>query len=114
MAQFIRLADGIDAGTPVETPAFVQERYTVHDPDGPPLAVDEVTVEGDTATVTGTTRGATVVLWTHDGTEQYPVTDGDFEGTVDIGPGAESVTVIAATDGDDLAQIGTTLTSVEL
>jgi len=114
MAQFIRLADGIDAGTPVETPAFVQERYTVHDPDGPPLAVDEVTVEGDTATVAGTTRGATVVLWTDDGTEQYPVTDGDFEETVDIGPGAESVTVIAATDGDDLARIGTTLMTVEL
>ena len=114
MAQFIRLADGIDAGTPVETPTFVQERYTVHDPDGPPLAVDEITIENDTATVTGTTRGDTVVLWTHDDTQLYSVGDGDFEGTVEVGPGTESVTVIAATDADELEQVGTTLTTVEL
>jgi len=44
MAQYVRLAHGISAGEPVETPAFVDERYRerrAHTPDrSPALRVD--------------------------------------------------------------------------
>ncbi|SNZ04478.1 glucan 1,4-alpha-glucosidase [Natronoarchaeum philippinense] len=112
MAQFVRLADAVDAGQPVETPAFVRRRYRDIDPDGPPLSVDDVELSDGEATVAGTTRGDEVVLWTADGTTLATVEDERFEATVEVRPGTESVSVIAATDADELAAVGTTLTSV--
>ncbi|GAA0677411.1 hypothetical protein GCM10009020_26720 [Natronoarchaeum mannanilyticum] len=112
MAQFVRLADALDAGSPVETPTFLERRYREIDPDGPPLSVDDVELSEGEATVAGTTRGDEVVLWTADDTALATVEDDEFEATVEVRPGTETVSVIAASDSEDLAGVGTTLTSV--
>jgi glucan 1,4-alpha-glucosidase len=114
MAQFVRLADGIDEDHPVEMPSFLERRYQNVDPDGPPLSVDEVDGLDGEVTVSGTTRGDEVVLWTADGTSLATVEDDAFEGSVEVRPGTDSVTVIAASDAEDLAGVGTTLTTVPL
>jgi carbohydrate-binding DOMON domain-containing protein len=110
MAQFVRLAHGTDAGSPVETPAFVRDRYTDYGvPDGPSLSVEfpPRTVTDQTITVSGETDGDLVVVKTLEGTKSAD--GGSFEFDVTVGDGETKLTVAAATDGDSLLDVGTTV-----
>ncbi|MFC7156177.1 glucodextranase DOMON-like domain-containing protein [Halomarina halobia] len=110
MAQFVRLAHSIDAGEPVETPRFVSERYGAGDPpEGPALDVEfPPSVVGDrTATVSGATDGAEVVVKAGGETVSREVTDGAFEVDVAVGDGETAITVVAATGEADATAAGT-------
>ncbi|RBI62579.1 glucoamylase [halophilic archaeon] len=110
MAQFVRLAHGIDAGEPVETPAVVRDRYVEGSvPEGPDLSVEfPPTVVGErTVTVSGTTDGAEVVVKT--GEETVRRSGGEFGVDIAVGDGETTVTVVAATDGEDVNSVGTTV-----
>jgi glucan 1,4-alpha-glucosidase len=114
MAQFVRLAHGVDAGTPVETPAFIRERYLESDrPDGPELTVT-TSFDGDRLLVSGRTDGAVVSIKTPGETRLVrPDDDGEFTSRLAIEYGENQVTVAAATD-DDLRAAGTTVTRFTL
>ncbi|WP_129115614.1 glycoside hydrolase family 15 protein [Halegenticoccus tardaugens] len=108
MAQFVRLAHGVDAGEPVETPAFVRERYLDTDrPAGPSVRVD-TRFEGDRLEVSGETDGAVVAVRTPAETAFLEPEDGRFETMLDIGHGENQIVVVAAT-GEDLTVAGTTV-----
>ncbi|MFW6437309.1 MAG: glycoside hydrolase family 15 protein, partial [Halococcoides sp.] len=120
MAQFVRLAHGVSAGDPVETPAIVRERYqegrfATDDPieaaDGgraaPSLRVD-VRHQGNDLVVSGETDGSRVAVTTPVGSRSFAVEDGTFEGTVDIDPGENQVIVAAASE-NDLTEATTTI-----
>jgi glucan 1,4-alpha-glucosidase len=111
MAQFVRLAHAIDEGSPVETPRFIAARYEDGAPAGPSLSIDEVTHDDETATITGTSDGDELVCWIPDGHETVDLIDGEFEATIEVGD-ADYVQVVAATDADDLVDVGTALETV--
>ncbi|MWV64507.1 glucoamylase [Halorubrum sp. JWXQ-INN 858] len=99
MAGFIRLAHGIDAGAPVETPTVVRDRYVVGDrPEGPTL---DATVEygGSDLVVSGSTTGDRVAVYTAEGSEFVEPVDGDYAVRLDPATDAE-VVLVAAADGD--------------
>lgn len=106
MAQFVRLAHGIDAGEPVETPLFLAARYRDGEPEQPSL---DVTFEhGDeTVTITGETNADVIRCWTQGGIRRLSPTDGTFETSVPVEDGA--VAIVAATDAPDLVDVGTAL-----
>jgi hypothetical protein len=108
MAQFIRLAWGIDAGEPVETPRVVRSRYAGGPPASPDLDVSfsDAVVDSDSVPVSGETDAATVVVRTGAETTTIPVSDGRFETTVALAPGRNDVTVVAATDAESLEAVG--------
>jgi glucan 1,4-alpha-glucosidase len=112
MAQFVRLAHSLDAGEPVETPAFVRERYVETDlPAGPALdaEVPTTTREGS-VTITGTTAGSEVVVRTPVETSVVSAdADGSFAVEAQVQDGENAVTVVAATDADALLDVGTTV-----
>jgi glucan 1,4-alpha-glucosidase len=113
MAQFVRLAHGIDAGRPVETPGFVAERYAESEPrEGPSLRVD-TEFEGDRVRVSGETDGAAVAVKTPAETVYVEPEDGRFETRVGIQHGENRVVVAAATDAD-LERAGTTVERLAL
>jgi glucan 1,4-alpha-glucosidase len=113
MAQFVRLAHGIDAGEPVETPRFVRERYLERDrPDGPELWADTA-FEGDHLVVTARTDGELVAVKTPSETIAVEPTDGEFVVRVDIEYGENEVVVAAASDMD-LERSGTTVERLTL
>jgi glucan 1,4-alpha-glucosidase len=108
MAQYVRLAHGIDAGEPVETPAVVRERYLDGDRDeGPGLRVD-TRFEGDHLVVSGETTGAVVAVRTPSETAWVEVKDGEYEARLKIEYGENQVTVAAASS-TDLLSAGTTV-----
>jgi len=116
MAQYVRLAHGIDAGTPVETPAFVQERYRergVHKPDRSPALRVDTQFRGNELVVSGETTGVCVVAKTPADSEFMMVEDGEFEAALDVDPGAHQV-IVAAADDDDLDTAGTTVWRLQL
>ncbi|MFC6865213.1 glycoside hydrolase family 15 protein [Halomicroarcula sp. GCM10025817] len=109
MAQFIRLAHGIEQGEPIETPAVLRERYLETErPEGPELWVDTayetgglvITVQTDGDLVAIKTPAETVV--------SEPTTGGEFVVRVAAAAGENRVTVAAATD-TDLETAGTTV-----
>jgi len=116
MAQFVRLAHGLDAGEPVETPDVVRERYVedgVHEPDkGPALRVD-THFEGDTLVVSGETTGAVVAITTPTDRAVVDVAEGGYEARLGIEHGENLVTVAAAT-GRPLEDAGTTVRRITL
>ncbi|WP_440988841.1 glucodextranase DOMON-like domain-containing protein [Haloarchaeobius baliensis] len=111
MAQFVRLAHGIDAGEPVETPQVVRDRYADGPrTGGPSLSVDDLpaVVEGDTVTVSGSTDGALVAVKTPEETVTVTPDGGSF--SVDVGVAGESaVTVVAADQTGAPADAATTV-----
>ncbi|QFU81685.1 glycoside hydrolase family 15 protein [Natronorubrum aibiense] len=111
MAQFVRLSHAIDAGSPVETPRFIAQRYEDGAPTAPSLSIEDVTVTDDTVTIIGESDGDELLCWLPDGHETIELTDGAFETTLDAGE-ADYVQVIAATDDDDLVDVGTALETV--
>jgi glucan 1,4-alpha-glucosidase len=113
MAQFVRLAHGIDAGRPVETPGFVAQRYAEGEPrEGPSLRVD-TQFEGDRVRVSGETDGAAVAVKTPAETVHVEPEDGRFETHVSIQHGENRVVVAAATD-TDLERAGTAVERLAL
>jgi GH15 family glucan-1,4-alpha-glucosidase len=113
MAQFVRLAHGIDAGHPVETPAVLRERYIESDrPDGPDLQVS-TRFMGDELVVAGQTDAAVVAVRTPSETKLVEPDSGSFEASLDIEHGENQIVAAAATD-DDLRAAGTSVTRFTL
>jgi glucan 1,4-alpha-glucosidase len=113
MAQFVRLAHGIDEGEPAETPDFVYERYVERDtPDGPSLQVG-TSFEEDHLVVTVETDGDLVAIKTPSETVHVEPTSGRFVVRVDIEYGENDVIVAAASD-EDLESAGTTVDRLQL
>ena len=100
MAQYVRLAHGIDAGEPVETPAVVERRYRdrgLHEAEGPMLDVT-THVQGSELRVSGRTTGARVAIRTPVDAVVVTPSDGEFEATVEATHDGGHVTVAAADD----------------
>jgi len=112
MAQYVRLAHGVDAGEPVETPAFVRDRFLdrrLHDSDAKPALRVDTNFQGNTVVVSGETTGARVAVTTPVDSAIVDPTEGEFEATLDIGYGENDITVAAAGDSD-LETAATTVT----
>nr|WP_089696549.1 glucodextranase DOMON-like domain-containing protein [Halogranum gelatinilyticum] len=112
MAQYVRLAHGIDAGEPVETPAVVRDRYVDGEPaEGPELTVEfpDDSVVGSVQPVSGTTDATDVVVFSESERVHVEPTDGTFSTEIDLGDGESLVKVVAADAADSLAETGTTL-----
>ncbi|WP_418282130.1 glycoside hydrolase family 15 protein [Halorubrum sp. DTA98] len=108
MAGFIRLAHGIDAGEPVETPTVVRDRYVETDrPAGPELSA-VIDYSGESLVVSGTTTGAQVAVHTAAGSWLVEPDDDEYAVSLDAATDA-GVVVVAAADDDDLAVAGTTV-----
>ncbi len=113
MAGFIRLAHGVDAGEPVETPTFVRDRYVESDrPDGPELTATADFV-GEELVVSGETDGAMVAVYLEEASEVVVPVDGEFEVRVDPAVDAHTAVVAAATD-EDLTTAGTTVERLQI
>ena len=116
MAQYIRLAHSIDAGKPVETPAFVHERYRercVHRPDQSPALRVDTQFRGNKLLVSGETTGVCVAVKTPADSAFLLAEDGQFEATLDIDPGSNQV-IVAAADHERLESAGTTVWQLQL
>ena len=112
MAQYVRLAHGIDAGEPAEEPAFVAERYRerrLHQPDESPALRVDTDFRGNEVVVSGETTGAVVAVSTPTDGAFVTAEDGTFEATVDIEFGENDIVVAAASDRE-LTAAGTTVT----
>ena len=113
MAQFVRLAHGVEAGEPVETPEFVRRRYIeTNRPESPKLQVS-TRFMGDNLVVSGRTNAAVVAVKTPSETALVEPEDGSFEASLQIEHGENQVTVAAATDAD-LTAAGTRVTRFTL
>ncbi|WP_143414711.1 glycoside hydrolase family 15 protein, partial [Halorubrum sp. SD683] len=99
MAGFVRLAHGVDADEPVETPAVVRDRYVERDrPAGPDLTATAEFVE-DAVVVAGETDAESVAVHTRKTSRLVtPDDDGAFEVDLDAATDADTVVVAAATD----------------
>ncbi|WP_277555546.1 glycoside hydrolase family 15 protein [Halobaculum limi] len=103
MAQFVRLAHGIDAGEPVETPTFVRDRFLdreLHDSDNKPALRVDTRFQGNTVVVSGKTTGERVAVTTPVDSAVLTPEDGEYEVTLDIEYGENDITVAAAADTD--------------
>ncbi|WEL16736.1 Glucoamylase, glycosyl hydrolase family 15 [Halorhabdus sp. SVX81] len=108
MAQYVRLAHGIDAGKPVETPEVVADRFRergLHDAERPDLRV-ETTFRGNSIEVFGETDGQVVAVKSPVDSTRIRVEDGTFEGTLDVDHG-ESRLIVAAASDDSLSDATT-------
>ncbi|MFB6223547.1 MAG: glycoside hydrolase family 15 protein [Haloarcula sp.] len=116
MAQYVRLAHGISAGEPVETPAFVHERYRereIHNTDRSPALRVDTQFRGNELVVSGETTGVQVVVKTPADTALITVEDREFEVALDVDPGENQV-IVAAADDEDLVSAGTTVWQLRL
>jgi len=116
MAQYIRLAHGISAGEPPETPAFVHERYREresHRPDRSPALQVDTRFRGNELVISGETTGVCVAAKTPVDSEFLHVEDGEFEAALDVDPGANQV-IVAAAENEDLTSAGTTVWQLRL
>jgi glucan 1,4-alpha-glucosidase len=97
MAQFVRLAHGIDAGAPVETPRAVADRYAGGPPDAPVLSVSfpDATVGEGEIEITGETDAARVVVRAGSETYEPTVRDGRFSVSLSLSRGRTTLTVAA-------------------
>jgi glucan 1,4-alpha-glucosidase len=104
MGQYVRLAQGIAAGKPVETPSVVAGRYaTGQIPSAPSLTVtsplDRSTATGRTVRVTGTTSADQLYLSVNGAKQQVPLQGGGFDVEVTL-PDIRNQLVIAAVGGN--------------
>jgi glucan 1,4-alpha-glucosidase len=118
IAQFVRLALSIDAGSPVETPSLVAGRYADGPlPAGPALDVTSPAPGAQTAEnsadVTGTTDGAEV--WVHAGGETVAaeLVDGEFSLRVPLERGRNSLTVVAVDEDGSTSTVQRTVVSLD-
>jgi hypothetical protein len=115
MAQYVRLAHGVSAGEPVETPSIVHERYRenkLHEPDRSPALRVNTEFRGDSLLVSGETTGEQVAVKTPVDQTIVGVDGTEFETTVDIERGQNQVTVAAG--GEDVGVSGTTVRRLKL
>jgi hypothetical protein len=114
MAGFVRLAHGVDAGEPVETPTVVRDRYVERDrPAGPELTATAEFVE-DAVVVAGETDAARVAVHTRKTSRLVtPDADGAFEVDLDAATDAGTVVVAAATD-EEFEAAGTSVERIRL
>src|SRR6056297_646784 len=97
MAGYIRLAHGVDAGEPVETPGVVRNRYVERDrPAGPELTAS-VEYAGENLVVSGETTGSTVAVYAADGSTLTTPEDGEYAVRLDADTDVDTVVVAAAT-----------------
>jgi len=111
MAQFVRLAHGIDAGEPVETPDFVRERYLerrLHEPGRSPALRVDTRFRGDHIVFSGETTGALVAMKTPTDAAVVEPDDGEFECELEMAYG-ENTVVVAAASERDLERASTTV-----
>ncbi|MEF8875505.1 MAG: glycoside hydrolase family 15 protein [Haloarculaceae archaeon] len=111
MAQYVRLAHAIDAGEPVETPAFVRERYLerrLHEPARSPALRVDTRFRGDHIVFSGETTGALVAMKTPTDAAVVEPEDGEFERELEMVYG-ENTVVVAAASGRDLERASTTV-----
>jgi glucan 1,4-alpha-glucosidase len=118
MAQYVRLAHGIDAGHPVETPAFVRDRYRdrgVNAPDRSPALQVDTQFRGNELVVSGETTGVRVAIRTPVDSAYLTVDDDAeaFEAALDVQPGENQI-LVAAADDADLESAGTTVWRMRL
>jgi glucan 1,4-alpha-glucosidase len=115
MAQFVRLAQGIAAGRPVDTPSVVASRYaTGHVPSAPALTVtsptDLSTTSGRTVHVTGTTSGTAIYVSVNGVKQSVPLSRGAFDVVVTLPEISNQIVVAAvAADGGTAEQVRTVL-----
>ena len=97
MAQFVRLAHGVDAEEPVETPRAVAARYDGGPPARPALSVSfpEPTVGTSEVELTGETDADRVVVRAGNETWEPTVENGAFSVTVSLSRGRTTLTVAA-------------------
>jgi glucoamylase len=99
LAQFVRLAQGIAAGKPVERPQVVVDRYRVNRGLGATLVVRSprarTTIRGRTVVVSGTTNGTAVVVRGPAGTFRARVSRGRFSTVVRLLQGDNPLLVVA-------------------
>jgi hypothetical protein len=79
MAQYVRLAHALDAGEPVETPAFTRERYLDGGPPAPPalsVAFPDGVVHESSLVLGGQTDADTVLVDVGGSTRRVPVEGG--------------------------------------
>jgi len=115
MAQYVRLAHGVSAGEPVETPAFVHERYRerrLQEPDRSPALRVVTEFRGDQLVVSGETTGERVAVKTPVDSVVVSVEGTEFETTVGIERGQNQV--IVAAGAADVAASGTTVRRLKL
>ncbi|SEQ45623.1 glucodextranase DOMON-like domain-containing protein [Natrinema salaciae] len=116
-AQFVRLAHCIDAGRPVETPSAVADHFDTSPGNCPLLSVDAPDdVDGDSATITGTTEADSVRIETPGGDVLEPTVaaDGSFSADVPLAIGENTVTVsVRETDGDGRCEESVTVERFE-
>ena len=111
MAQYVRLAHGIDAGEPVGRPAFVRERYLerrVHERERSPALRVDTRFRGDHIVFSGETTGALVAMKTPTDTAVVEPEDGEFECDLEMVYG-ENTVVVAAASERDLERASTTV-----
>jgi len=116
MAQYVRLAHGISAGEPVETPEFVRERYReqgVHKPDRSPALRVDTQFRGNELKISGETTGVRVAAKTATDSAFMTVEGGEFETSLEVEPGANQV-VVAAAESKELSRAGTTVWRLDL
>ncbi|NJP30179.1 MULTISPECIES: glucan 1,4-alpha-glucosidase [unclassified Microbispora] len=102
MAQYVRLALGIEAGRPVETPRVVADRYARTLP-APALTVtgpaDMSTADGKSIEVTGTTTAGKVYIAVNGVTTTVTPSSGSFTATVRL-PAVQNTITVAAVAAD--------------
>ena len=117
MAQYVRLAHGIAAGGPVETPTVVARRYANERQNltPPSLRVTSpaeqlTTADGRTVVVSGTTNGTNVYVDVNGTRQTVPVRSGAFETVVELPDLRNTVTVVATSkSGGTAAETRTVL-----
>jgi glucan 1,4-alpha-glucosidase len=111
MAQYVRLAHGVEAGEPVETPEFVDERYrqkALNKPDRSPALRVDTQFRGNELIISGETTGVRVAIKTPAESTIVTIEDGEFEEAVAVEPGENQV-IVAAADAADIEDAGTTV-----
>jgi glucan 1,4-alpha-glucosidase len=103
MAQYVRLAQGIGAGRPVETPSVVADRYRAGAVPTVSLTVDGPadlsTATGRTVRVHGTTDARSVVVAVGSAKKRVDVVGGAFSADVEVAGIDNTISVAAAGDG---------------
>ena len=110
MGVYVRLAQGINAGRPIETPSVVAKRYaTGHIPPAPNLTVssptDLSTATSRTAHVTGTTTAKTIYLSVNGAKQQITVHGGVFDIQITLPAISNQIVVAAVGPGGGTAEV---------
>ncbi len=116
MSQYVRLAQAIDAGGPVETPAAVRARYATGRPADPPSIELTAPADGSVASssevvVRGTTNADRVYVGVGDDVVEVVPSNGSFAVTVDLDRGGNVITVVGWTRAGQTAMRQVTVVS---